>query len=520
MNAAHMLLEGPTRSGPDWLALVPVAVAEIRRRAFGLALGFAAIALAAVAVGLVLPKRYVSSTTILAGEANIIAPLMEGRAVPTGVADRARIAREVIFSRKVMADILETGGWADELDDPLARERAAEQIKLRTRVSSPGANLFEISYADKEPERAFLVAKRFAELFMEESLAAKERESREAYEFIDSQVKEYHGKLTDAESRLKVFRADNQDAAPGSETDVRTRIAQLRTGIEQARTGLSEMRMREASLQAQLSGEAEVSGARTRSGEMQIRLAELQGQLDRLRLEYTDEYPDVVRVRHQIEDLQVSIAAARASEVPGQRDEAAAMRNPLYQELRSDLAQVRSDAAGLAARISENEALLQQELDRGRRVADSEADLAELTRDYEVNRDIYQDLLRRRENARVSMNLDAERRGLTFRVQEPAALPLQPSGLRLLHFGIAGLVLGVVMPLVLLGAFLFYDPRVRQAAALAGQQSLPVLVSIPEFRTLADRRGEIVGWLKAGGVVILVVAVYAYIGLQRGSFLA
>ena len=30
--------------------------------------------------------------------------------------------------------------------------------------------------------------------------------------------------------------------------------------------------------------------------------------------------------------------------------------------------------------------------------------------DYEVNRDLYQDLLKRRENARVSMNLDAEQR--------------------------------------------------------------------------------------------------------------
>ena len=110
--------------------------------------------------------------------------------------------------------------------------------------------------------------------------------------------------------------------------------------------------------------------------------------------------------------------------------------------LRSELSRVRSDMSALRARVSETETLLQGELDRGRRVADSEAKLAELTRDYEVNRDIYQDLLRRRENARVSMSLDSEHRGLTFRIQEPAALPLQPSGLRFLHFSLAGLALG------------------------------------------------------------------------------
>ena len=517
MNAP-LLLEGPTRA-PDWLALLPVLLGELRRRALGLVAAFAAVALAALAIGAVLPKKYVSSTTIQASETNIIAPLMEGRAVPTGVADRARIAREVIFSRKVMAEILEAGGWAAELPDPIARERAAEQIKLRTSVSSPGPNLIQISYADKEPERAFRVAQRFAELFMQESLEAKERESREAYEFIDSQVAEYHAKLTDAEARLKQFRSENQDAAPGSETDVRSRIAGLRTSIEQARTQLSELRMREASLAGQLSGEAEISGARTRSGEMQVRLADLQGQLDRLRLEYTDEYPDVVRLRHQIEDLQAAMLEARASERSGERDELAVMRNPLYQELRSDLAQVRSNMAGLAARITENEALLKAELERGRRVADSEAQLAELTRDYEVNRDLYQDLLRRRENARVSMNLDAEKRGLTFRVQEPAALPLQPSGLRLMHFAVAGLVLGLLAPLGLLVLYLFYDPRVRTASALAQQQPLPVLVSIPELRTLADRRREHLRLLLAGLVVAAVFGTYLVVAIQRGSIL-
>ena len=69
-----------------------------------------------------------------------------------------------------------------------------------------------------------------------------------------------------------------------------------------------------------------------------------------------------------------------------------------------------------------------EELARSRRIAASESALAELTRDYEVNRDIYQDLLKRRENARVSMNLDRASRGLTFRIQDPATMPLRPTG--------------------------------------------------------------------------------------------
>ena len=92
--------------------LVSVLLAEARRRMVMLTTLFAVIALAALLVGVTVPRKYESSTTILVQESNIVTGLMEGRAVATGVADRASIAREVIFSRKVLSGILETGGWA------------------------------------------------------------------------------------------------------------------------------------------------------------------------------------------------------------------------------------------------------------------------------------------------------------------------------------------------------------------------------------------------------------------------
>jgi polysaccharide chain length determinant protein (PEP-CTERM system associated) len=512
-------LPGPNQGGSaELFERLPLLIAELRRHGVRLLIAFCVIALLFLAAGLVVPRKFQSAVTIHSGEGNIIGPLMEGRAVPTSVADHARIAREVIFSRSIMAEILEAGGWSEDVTDPLARERLIEEIKQRTRVDGPGPNLIRISYQDSQPERAFRVAERFGELFIRDSLEAKERESREAYEFIAARVDEYHGKLLDAEERLKQFRAENLDARPGTDVDVRTRIAQIRSSIEEARTGLSELQMRDSALSAQISGEAEISGLRTRASQYRLRIAELQAQLDTLRLDYTDEYPDVVRLRHQINDLQSALAR---EEAPGASsdNEAAAQANPLYQQLRSDLARVRSDMAALRARISESEILLQNELDRGRRVADSEAALAELTRDYEVNRDIYQDLLRRRENARVSMNLDAEQRGLTFRIQETAALPLQPTGLRLMHFAAAGLGLGLLLPVGVLFGLLQIDPRARSAHALAKSLPVPVLVSIPEFRTPADGRRTLLKMLIAILAVCGVFALYLWAAIERGAIL-
>jgi hypothetical protein len=102
---------------------------------------------------------------------------------------------------------------------------------------------------------------------------------------------------------------------------------------------------------------------------------------------------------------------------------------------------------------------------RGDRVASASGTMTELTRDYEVNRDVYKELLKRRENAQVAMSMDSEKRGLTFRVLEPAAIPLQPSGgLRLMHVAGIGLFLAVIAPLLFVFGMLKVDNRVRSPA--------------------------------------------------------
>ncbi|MEO8012136.1 MAG: hypothetical protein ABI650_10865, partial [Dokdonella sp.] len=179
--------------------ILPAFVKEMRRYGVTLAVLFAAIAMAALALGIVWPRTYVASTTILAQSSDIIQPLLEGRAVATEVTDRAGIARQVIFSRKVLKDILEHGGWLADDPSPIMQDRLMEEIKDRTQVTSPRPELVQITYRDSDPHRTFKVTERFAEQFIQESKSTKERESREAFEFIESQVSDYHAKLTSAE---------------------------------------------------------------------------------------------------------------------------------------------------------------------------------------------------------------------------------------------------------------------------------------------------------------------------------
>ena len=504
-------------SPPPLIDMLPMFLKEGRRHGLILTFIFAIIAIAAVSAGLLRPKSFGASTPILAQSSDIIAPLLEGRAVPTGVTDRAGLARQVVFSRKVLTEAMQAGGWMESQPSPVEQERIMERIKDATQVTSPRPELVQITYRDSDPQRTFSVTKHLAELFIEESRATKERESREAFEFIDNQVSDYHKKLTSAEEGLLKYRSENADAQAGSAADANARISALRTQVEQARTNLMEQRSRESALVAQLSGESEVTAVQTREGLYRAQLIELQNQLDRLLLTYTEQYPDVVRTRMQMQDIQRQLKDEqdrRSTAVASGQTQSPfgnTQFNPLYQELRTRLADLRREIAATQTRMSASEGMLNDELDRSRRIAASEGALAELTRDYEVNRDIYQDLLRRRENARVSMVLDEEQRGLTFRIQDPAILPLRPSGLRLLHFAAGGLGAGILAPFALLFALVQFDPRVRSARQLERTTGLVALATIPTYPTAGERIRNRARVAFAFAVVAAVLGAYALV---------
>lgn len=490
-----------------------------------------AIAINAVVFGIALswPAKYTSSTTVFVEERNIIEPLMQGAAVATGVTDRARIASEIVHGRRVMHKLIEDLGWFGQGLSEADKDRFAERLKERIEISNVGrAGLLRIEYTDGDAMRAYTVTKRVAELFIEESHEAKLRESQAAYDFISKQADEYHTKLQTAEQHLKEFRTTNVDVGPAGGAGIVNRIETMRARLDQSTQELREAEIRKASLERQLSGEAESASALSREGQHRTRISELRSQLETLRLSYHDTHPDIVRIRHQIDDLQQDIQAEQANRRSGTATQSTgpaepreiAVHNPLYQQLRQELSQTKTLIDTLSARMQEARRQLNMEVERGRQVHGGEATLAELTRDYEVNRNLYQDLSRRRESARVSMNLDRERQGLRFRLQEEAFIPLQPTGFKPSHIMLAGVLLSVLIPVGLLYVLIQFDSRVRLTQMLTKHTNVPVLGTLPHLwaPTEATALRKELAW--GAGAFSLVLVAGAMLLLLQNTFLS
>jgi hypothetical protein len=184
--------------------------------------------------------------------------------------------------------------------------------------------------------------------------------------------------------------------------------------------------------------------------------------------------------------------------------------NPYYQELKSRLAESQVEQRSLLKRKSVLEALLTDEYSRSERVAEKGAELTELTRDYDVTKGVYERMLERKEAARLSMTLDIEGQGLSFKIQETAVFPRKPSGLQFWHLAIVGPFLALLVPLGLLIAYVVLDPRVRFTNVLNDflPMDVPMLAVVDHYNTPLTMRMKRSDLQAYGGLALVSLAVY------------
>jgi len=510
--------------------VVPLLKRETRQRLGVLLCIFTLVSLGLLVVAFLWQKTYVSSVTLFVDDTNVVKPLLDGVAESADQVDKASVAKEVLFSREILDQIIDGVERSESVASAVEREQMMIEIVEHTSVKNINSTLLVISYEDKDPKVAYDTVRLFADLFLDKTMRAQSVESSDAFEFIVNQVETYRGKLEDAELRLENFRARFPGASRGTDDNVDQRIIDLRRQLEQTELQYGEMNQRRKTLSAELSSQSSTIEQEYRESQFRDQINELQAQIDGLRLSYTDDYPDIVRLKQQIQDY-TDLARSEATRRSTARDTGAGRSfsinggvysgatnlSPVYQALQADLSRATAETNSLRSRMTQTKALLDKELSRAEQSTRVERELAELTRDYTINKDIYEQLVKRRESARVTMSLGQEKQGVLYRIQEPANFPVLPNGLRFMHIALAGLLLGIILPFVYLIFFLKLDPRIRTASVITNELQLPLLTTVPHMDLPGSKKPWSQQPIAAGIVIFSVLIVYAVVGWIKYS---
>ena len=115
-----------------------------------------------------------------------------------------------------------------------------------------------------------------------------------------------------------------------------------------------------------------------------------------------------------------------------------------------------------------------------------EQQLKELTRSYQTASDIYNDLLKKRENSVMATDLEHQQEGENFRVVDSPSLPSTPSFPKKSVFLGGGLGGGLALSLGILYLLALSDKALYSERDVEVCLKLPVLAAVPSF----DVRGH------------------------------
>jgi polysaccharide chain length determinant protein (PEP-CTERM system associated) len=461
---------------------------------------FSVVASGGLVVGLLLPKTWECSA-LLVPDSTAIKPLMEGRTAGGAGDTQLAIMIQAVQTRKILSEVLAFGGLLNHKLLPQEEEVLLAKLRSHLHIESTREGMIRISYRDDDAKRTFLVTNKMVEMMIREAANAEETSSRETYQFVDRQVKEYADGLSVAHEKLLAYYRSQGTAVAATETDGSTEeTPRSRHGTDGNQTPrmsieeLARLRAEEATLMAQLSRvrAPAPSSEESRRAEEQLRarVEQLRFEYEHLASSYTERHPDVVRKGNDLDAARADLRRLEAAHLESAKAGAAtlALDDEVTGAARARLAEVRALLAPASSRSPRRRpssparpspVAETNPVDPDMKFVGQDSKLSELLHRYEATRDVYQDLLKKRERARLALDLDVERSSVILRVQEPASMPVIASGLRIMYRALIGVALAVLVPLGVLFAIVSFDGRVRSAGQIESLARVPLLVSIP-----------------------------------------
>jgi polysaccharide chain length determinant protein (PEP-CTERM system associated) len=502
--------------GPDF-------VLDVWHRRKWLAVFVLAGALAAGAtITIALPDLYRATATVLVDRQEVseafvrpsVTAELETRiqTIHQRVMSRARLS-EVILRHDLYPELRKTAA----LDDVVQRMARDIRLQLKGVDQASGRNAtiaFTVTYSGRDPDTVADVVNTLVAFYVDENMRGRERQAARTAEFLAAQLAPLKQELDDLERRKSEFTLRHTEELPQQLEANLGALERLNT-----RLGLNgEYQLRAIERRERLEEEL----ARDRQGPAALetalspaeKLSALQRELAELRRKFSDQYPDVLRVRAELALLERQMDAAR-SEGPLP---AAAASGPIGR-LKQSLAALDAELQSL----KDEEALLRRTIatyeGRVEGAPRRQREIDELSRGHEATRERYEALLKQYEDARLAASLEQGQSLEQFRVLDPAIPPTRPAAPNRQWFALMGLVGAVAAAIGATLAAEKLDTTFHTADDVRAFVEVPTLASIRLVQTSAGMRRtrRRAALLLAGSVCCIALIIGASYYVAAGS---
>jgi uncharacterized protein involved in exopolysaccharide biosynthesis len=422
----------------------------IRKRRTLFAVVAAAVITGAFIISHIIPPLY-EARTLVSIEKNFLNDISKGLAVSTAVDSKVSALSTILNSRtliyKVISDLdLEVNRKSEaEIENLIKSVQDRTEVKIEfNKVSRNNVDFFTVSFQDRDPKVARDYVNTLVGRYIEESLKYKREESSGANSFLLDQINLFKAKVGKLDEEIVRLREKEAEAAS------------LKKKEEEAEL-MKKNRI--------VAGDERV-----------LELKKLQKRLDYLLVHYMNTYPEVNKVKADIEALKAEIKTKPykppVDDGPG--------RNPVE----------KNKAAPAPA-------------------SDVKTRLAELERERETSNRIYDELAAAYGISQVSTQAEIQDRAGRFRIVDPAILPFKPVSPNRIKIMLIGIFAGIAMAFGLIVFLDSFNKSIKSVDALK-KFGLPVIVvpHMPDPGELKKaRRNNIFFYGLSGLFISLLVAV-------------
>lgn len=379
----------------------------------------------ATIVAFVLPKSYQSTTLVrvksgsssMSGYAAMAAGF--GIDIGGGSSGSPESYIELMKSREVLEPIIAELDLPDEDKEKLTAEGFAKKNLEVTNIKK--TDLITISAYGKTPEEAQMISQGVADNFLALMTKLNKEDNSTTLKFLDERIKIAKEEMETAENKLQVYQQEHKIYAPDEQAkaiianlnNYDTTIAQLQAQSEGDSAKLagvtSQLEQQNASLlEYNVSDNTNIGNIRESIVNKRVELVGLQQQ-------FTDEHPDVIKAKEELNSLEKSLSDEIAKAVNSQSVTLSPVQSNLLKDKISTEVQISVNNASL-------EALKAKQAEAQENIATLSANSVEymrLERNAKITGQVYTSLVQNYEQTRIQEAKDS----MDIQIIDAADLP-------------------------------------------------------------------------------------------------